>query len=371
MNPLRYLAPPRPFGDISNAPYEEFEQRKLFASSILNKSHLSMSDSDRDAIAAYELACESLEAGESQTRESDMKTIREYEQSLQTNGPANLCFDLATRTKMGEELDNLHDMWSFVRYEKYLPATVKEDAEKHPSAKVADPWHKAFWKPFYGRLEAEADAWAQVLSGKNHHNECPTYLLLAQMCEDQTVDWDETVALIKHCAMEGVELPKADFVDYLKAKDVSGLAKRLERDENSIGLSTEYVMGVGAMLLAYFKLHLPETLFENEEDPDPERWVPKKRLHDLMALQDGHEQAVQEVIRELFYEMVLGGSDDEEEGWEDEDDIMDEDDDGGDVDLLAMLSSMGGRYGPNGYNHNVYMGNGEVAEYQWGLSDSD
>lgn len=44
---------------------------------------------------------------------------------------------------------------------------------------------------------------------------------------------------------------------------------------------------------------------------------------------------------------------------------------GGNVDLLAMLSSLGGRYGPNGYNHNVYMGNGQFAEYQWGLSDSD
>jgi hypothetical protein len=49
-----------------------------------------------------------------------------------------------------------------------------------------------------------------------------------------------------------------------------------------------------------------------------------------MALQDGHEQAVQELIREIFYEMVLGGSDDDdEEGWgddddTDEDDIMDE-----------------------------------------------
>ncbi|RHZ66756.1 uncharacterized protein CDV56_108956 [Aspergillus thermomutatus] len=370
MNPLRYLAPPRPFGEISNSTHEEIEQRKFFASSILNNSGLSMPDEDKDAISAYELACESLEVGEIQTRESDMKAVREYEQSLQNNGPANLCFDLATRTKMGEELDNLHDMWSFVRYEKYLPATVKEDAEKHPSSKVSDPWHKAFWKPFNGRLEAEADAWAKVLSGKNHHNECPTYLLLALLCEQQTMNWDETVALIRYCAMEGVELPKADFVDYLKAKDVTGLAKRLERDEDSIALSTEYVMGVGTMLLAYFRMHLPETLYENE-DPDSERWVPKKRLQDLMALQEGHEQAMQELIREIFYEMVLGGSDDDEEAWTDEDDIMDEDDDGGDVDLHALMSSLGGRYGVGGYNHNVHMGNGEVAEYQWGLSDSD
>ncbi|KAF7114194.1 hypothetical protein CNMCM5793_007772 [Aspergillus hiratsukae] len=373
MDPLRYLAPPRPFGDISDAlDADDVEQRRDFASSIKNNAHLNMPDSDREAISAYWHACDSLIDGGDLPAEINMKTIREFEQSLQTNGPVNLRFDLATRTKMGEELDNLHDMWSFVRYEKYLPATVKEDAEKHPSAKVPDPWHKAFWKPFYGRLEAEADAWAKVLSGKNHFNECPTYLLLGQMCEDQTVDWDETVALIKHCAVEGVELPKADFVDYLKAKDVVGLARRLGRDEDSIGLSTEYVMGVGAMLLAYFKLHLPEALYENEEDPDPERWVPKKRLHDLMALEDGHEQAVQEVIRELFYEMVLGGSDDDEDAWEDEDESMDEDDDGGDVDLLAMMSSLGGgRYGPNGYNHNVYMGNGQFAEYQWGLSDSD
>jgi hypothetical protein len=228
---------------------------------------------------------------------------------------------------MGEELDNLHDMWSYVRYEKYLPATVKEDAEKHPSSKVSDPWHKAFWKPFYGRLEAEADAWAQVMSGKNHLNECPTYLLLALLCEQQTMNWDETLALIRYCAVEGVELPKADFVDYLKARDVTGLAKRLERDENTIALSTEYVMGVGTMLLAYFRMHLPEALYEYEEDLDPESWVPKKRLHDLMALQDGHEQAVQELIREIFYEMVLGGSDDDdEEAWDDEDENTDEDD---------------------------------------------
>jgi hypothetical protein len=327
MNPLRYLAPPRPFGDISNSTPEEIEGRELFASCLLNNSHLSMSDSDREVIHAYRDACRRLDVGDSQTRESDMQAVREYEQSLQTNGPANLCFDLATRTKMGEELDNLHDMWSYVRYEKYLPATVKEDAEKHPSSKVSDPWHKAFWKPFYGRLEAEADAWAQVMSGKNHLNECPTYLLLALLCEQQTMDWDETLALIRYCAVEGVELPKADFVDYLKARDVTGLAKRLERDENTIALSTEYVMGVGTMLLAYFRMHLPEALYEYEEDLDPESWVPKQRLHDLMALQDGHEQAVQELIREIFYEMVLGGSDDDdEEAWDDEDENTDEDD---------------------------------------------
>ncbi|EAW12368.1 uncharacterized protein ACLA_063350 [Aspergillus clavatus NRRL 1] len=329
MNPLRYLAPPRPFTGISSSTTsEELEERINFADSIRLHLRLNAPESCYRSLQAYTKACQTLmerpsAAQNTQARESAVAEINNFEKSIESKGPARLCFDLATKTKMGEELDNLHDMWAFARYEKYLPASVKEDAPSHPSAKAADPWHKAFWKPFNGRLEAEAEAFNKVIFGQNAFSECPTYLLLALLCDQHTVDWDETLELIQYCGREGAELPKADFTDYLTARDVAGLATRLDRDENSISLSTEYVMGVGTMLLAYFRMHLPEALFE-VDGADVTEWKPKQRLLDLMALQDGHEQAMRDLIRDMFYEMVLGGSDDEEEGEFDDDVDMDD-----------------------------------------------
>jgi hypothetical protein len=39
--------------------------------------------------------------------------------------------------------------------------------------------------------------------------------------------------------------------------------------------------------------------------------------------------------------------------------------DAGDVGLSAVMSTLGGYYGANGYDDIVYMGNGQFAQYQW------
>ncbi|KAB8074387.1 hypothetical protein BDV29DRAFT_173676, partial [Aspergillus leporis] len=220
-------------------------------------------------------------------------------------------------------------MWTFTRYENYLPEGVAEEAKSHPSAQVPDPWHKRFWRPFNGRLEAEAGAFAKVLSGKNTHNECPTFLLLALLCERHTVNWDETLELIKACASDGddVQAPKADVAEFLKARDVSGLATRLDRDEASISLSAEYVMGVGSMILAFYTSHLPEVLFDRE-DFDATQWQPKKPLLDLLELKEGHEESLRKMLHEMFEKMVTEDSDEDDD--EEYEGLNDSDDDDGD-----------------------------------------
>ncbi|KAF9888739.1 hypothetical protein FE257_008314 [Aspergillus nanangensis] len=338
MNPLRYLGAPTPFKAISQSTKKEIKERINFVTAITIHPHLDMSEPDRDALFAYRDDCQTvIDLGEDpdhkETRASATARIQQYEQTTLGNGggPINLSYDLTTKTKLGEELDNLNNVWVFTRYEKYLPEEVKP--EPSTSSSSSDPWHKDFWAPFHGRLEAETDAFAKVLSGQSHHNECPTSILLALLVERHTLDWDETVALIRACARDDVDLPAADFERFLTTRDAAGLATRLDRDEASISLSTEYVMGVGTMLLAFYSTTLPETLFDTDEFPAA-KWTPKKPLEELFGLEEGqHEEAIRGLFSRLFAEMADGGSEDEIDDAEFED--YDDDDDDLEEGLLS------------------------------------
>ncbi|KAF7593752.1 hypothetical protein BBP40_010928 [Aspergillus hancockii] len=327
MNQLRYLAPPCPFEDVSKSTSKHLSERISFVDSIITHPHFKGSETQAEAFLDYQDACQTLKSladpsENKEEREAAQTCIRDFEKSLENNNePAKLSFDLGTKTKLGEELDNLWNMWSFSRYENFLPEGVAEEAKDHPSAQVPDPWHKRFWKPFNGRLEAEADAFSKVLAGENRYNECPTFLLLALVVERHTVNWDESLELIKACATDGddVQPPKADLVELLKARDVSGLATRLDRDEASISLSAEYVMGVGSMILAFYSSHLPEVLFDREEF-DAAQWQPTQALEDLLELKEGHEEALRKMLHEMFEKMVTEDSeeddDDDDEAYE-------------------------------------------------------
>ncbi|KAE8151428.1 hypothetical protein BDV25DRAFT_171461 [Aspergillus avenaceus] len=326
MNPLRYLASPAPFPEVSASTNKEIKERISYADSLIMHPHFDVSEKARDDLLAYSAACQDLvDTKNKEDREAIQALIIDYEQTLKNNdGPAKLSFDLATKTKMGEEIDNLWGMWAYTRYEKYLPKAIMDEAKSHPSAQETDPWHRAFWTPFQGRLDAEAEAFSKVLKGQNNHNECPTYLLLALLCERHTLDWDETVALIKACASgEEIKLPDTDLAELIKKGDTAALAKRLDRDEASVSLSSEYVMGVGSLVLAFYAATLPDTLFEMDE-PDTDKWTPKKALQVFMELKDGHEDAVRMLMSEMFEQMVddqfsdsdIDGAVDE---WEDED----------------------------------------------------
>ncbi|KAB8255457.1 hypothetical protein BDV32DRAFT_130635 [Aspergillus pseudonomiae] len=339
MNPLRYLAPPRPFTEISTSTSKEIKERISYVDSMKANPHFNISEEREDALLDYLEACASLTEGPAskEEREAAHTCIRGYEKSLENNEPARLSFDLATKTKLGEELDNLWNMWTFNRYENYLPEDIIKEAQHHPSSQVSDPWHREFWRPFNGRLEAEKAAFDKVLVGQNHHNECPTFLLLALLCERHTLDWDETLELIKACARDGdkLELPAVDLVEFLKKRDVTGLATRLDRDEASISLSTEYVMGVGSLVLAFFASHLPEFLFDRDE-VDPADWTPKEPLKVLLDLDEAHEQAFRFMMQEMFNKMADGDSD------EDGDDVYDDwdnDDDDDDDDIVMSDES--------------------------------
>ncbi|PLB43402.1 hypothetical protein P170DRAFT_441803 [Aspergillus steynii IBT 23096] len=341
MDPLRYLAAPQPFKAITEASSKEIKARIAFVDSLLAHPRLDVSESQHEEFVMYREACEILAEGESS--EDNQQTLQQGATALeaklvpQTDGATdvNLSFDLATKTKMGEEVDNLWNMWSFVRYEKYLPAQAMkgDDETKREASQAGDPWHRAFWKPFQGRLEAESEAFARVLKGENAHNECPTYLLLALLTERHTLDWDETLALIKACAGseegETVEMPGADIVELIRARDTTALAKRLDHDEASISLSAEYVMGVPAMVLAFFGTHLPEALFDTD-DFDSAQWKPKQRLEDLLQMTEGQEEAVKALMSEMYDAMLEDDSSDdfEDEEWVDdedgEDDLLDE-----------------------------------------------
>ncbi|KAA8650983.1 hypothetical protein EYZ11_012421 [Aspergillus tanneri] len=330
MNPLRYLAPPRPFVEISKATNKEIKERICYVDSMTTLSHFKVSEAEHDRLLSYRDACNTLaESSDKEDRECAKLSITDYENSLRENSdPPRLSFDLATKTKLGEELDNLWNMWTFTRYEKYLPDQVMQEAKRHSSSKVSDPWHREFWKPFNGRLEAEADAFSMVLLGKNAHNKCPTFLLLALLCERHTLDWDDTIELIKACACDGdVIIPKTDLVELIQTRDAALLAKRLDHDEASISLSVEHVMGVATMVLAFFATHLPEALYEMEEF-DATKWEPKKLLLDLFQLKEGHEQAIKELMQEMYDKMLNAESDDDfdDEEWEEEEEEDDDDD---------------------------------------------
>ncbi|KAE8167285.1 hypothetical protein BDV40DRAFT_253720 [Aspergillus tamarii] len=336
MNPLRYLAPPRPFTEISTSTTKAIKERISYVDSMKANPHFNISEEREEALFEYLEACHTLTNGSptKEEREVAQACIREYEKSLENNEPARLSFDLATKTKLGEELDNLWNMWTFNRYEKYLPEDIIKDAKSHPSSQVPDPWHKSFWRPFNGRLEAEKASFDKVLVGQNYHNECPTFLLLALLCERHTVDWDETLQLIKACASEGdkVDLPAVDLVEFLKKRDVTGLATRLDRDEASISLSTEYVMGVGSLVLAFFASHLPEFLFDRDE-VEPADWTPKESLKVLLDLDEAHvEKTFRFMMQEMFHKMADGDSD------EDEDDVYDDWDNDDDSDDDIVMS---------------------------------
>lgn len=341
MDPLRYLAPPRPFKEISQASSKEIKERIAFADALVTHPHFDVPEPEQEALHEYREACEILAEGESseEGQKALQERIAEYEAKLVSPGgePAKLSFDLATKTKMGEEVDNLWNMWSFTRYEKYLPVqatTMDEESKGYASTQVADPWHRAFWKPFNGRLEAESEAFARVLKGESAYNECPTYLLLALLTDRHTLDWDETLALIKACASsadgEKVEIPGSDIIELIRARDTGALAKRLDHDEASISLSAEYVMGVPAMMLAFFGTHLPEALFDTD-DFDAAQWEPKKRLVELMDMKEGHEEAVKALMKEMYDAMLDDDSSDDfdDAEWvddedEDDDDLLDE-----------------------------------------------
>ncbi|KAL4890959.1 hypothetical protein BDV59DRAFT_183453 [Aspergillus ambiguus] len=331
MDPLRYLAPPQPFKEISQANKKEIKERINFVSAIVTHPHFEVPDEAQEAFFSYRDACQALidffeDPDNKEARQSALAQVTEYEKSMGNNGPLRLSFDLATKTKMGEELDNLHNMWVYERYYKYLPQEeLQRQLERnHPSLMAVDPWHKDFWTPFYGRLEAEKDAFNAVLTGQNRHNECPTAILLALLCERHTLDWDETVALIRACACEDVDLPEADLAGFLKARDAPGLAVRLDRDEASISLSCEFVRGVATIVLAFFSTTLPETLFDTDEI-EPKNWKPKKELLDRFELSEGHEQSIKQLFHELYQEMANDDSDDDMdvddgdfEDWDDE-----------------------------------------------------
>ncbi|KAE8394829.1 hypothetical protein BDV23DRAFT_146475 [Aspergillus alliaceus] len=329
MNPLRYLAPPRPFKDISNCTSKEIKERISYVDSMKAIPHFQISEEYQDALWTYLDACHTLtdDAPSQEESEAAKECIRKYEKSLENNDePAKLSFDLTTKTKLGEELDNLWNMWTFNRYEKYLPEDVAKEAKHHPSSQVADPWHKAFWRPLNGRLEAEKESFDKVMKGQNFHNGCPTFLLLALLCDRHTLDWDETLQLINACGSDGddVKLPGVDLVDFIKNRDASGLAARLDRDEASISLSTEYVMGVGSLVLAFFATHLPEFFFDRDES-DVSDWKPKQSLLVLMDLDSGHEQALRFLMQEMFERMANGESDGEDDVYDDWDNDDDSD----------------------------------------------
>ncbi|GES62498.1 hypothetical protein ATEIFO6365_0005047500 [Aspergillus terreus] len=316
MDPLRYLAPPQPFKEISQANKKEIKERINFVSAIVAHPHFDVPDAEQEAFFSYRDACQALidlfDSPDASARQSALAEVSAYESSMSPNAPLTLSFDITTKTKMGEELDNLYNMWVYERYYKYLPEEERQRQleRDHPSLKSLDPWHTAFWKPFYGRLEAETDAFAAILKGAPRHNECPTAILLALLCERHTLDWNETVALIRACARDDVDLPEADFVGFLKARDVAGLAVRLDRDEACISLSSEYVRGVATIVLAFFSTTLPETLFDTD-DPEPANWKPKQALLDRLALSDGHEESMKQLFTELYEEMANDDSDDD------------------------------------------------------------
>ncbi|KAE8352055.1 hypothetical protein BDV28DRAFT_135844 [Aspergillus coremiiformis] len=327
MNPLRYLASPRPFAEISTSTNKEIKERLNYVSSMRIIPHFKISEAEEQALLSYQDACSTLteDSPTKQESETAKACIQEYEQSLERNNtPANLSFDLATKTKLGEELDNLWNMWIFTSYEKYLPEDIIEEARRHPSAQVSDPWHRAFWRLFQGRLEAETESFEKVVTGQNCHNECPTFLLLALLCERHTLDWDETVLLIRACAGAGDEVvvPGTDLVEFFKKRDLSGLATRLDRDEASISLSSEYVMGVGSLVLAFYASHLPEFLFDREE-VDPVDWVAKEPLLLLCDLEQGQEQAFRFMMQEMFERMANDESDHEDiyDDWDNDDEF--------------------------------------------------
>ncbi|KAE8324543.1 hypothetical protein BDV39DRAFT_180405 [Aspergillus sergii] len=335
MNPLRYLAPPRPFTDISTSTTKEIKERICYVDAMKANPHFKISEDRDEALFDYLESCHTLTNGSptNEERQAAQACIREYEKSLENNEPARLSFDLATKVKLGEELDNLWNMWLFNRYEKYLPEDIAKAAKSHPSSQVSDPWHKAFWTPFNGRLEAEKASFDKVLVGQNYHNDCPTFLLLALLCERHSLDWDETLQLIKACASEGdkVDLPAVDLVDFLKKRDVAGLATRLDRDEASISLSTEYIMGVGSLVLAFFATHLPEKFFNRDEEADPANWTPTEPLQILFDLDEAHlEKTFRFMLQEMFHKMADGDSDDDDDDDDDVYDDWDNDDDSDD-----------------------------------------
>ncbi|RAH72962.1 uncharacterized protein BO66DRAFT_368325 [Aspergillus aculeatinus CBS 121060] len=338
MNPLRYLAPPTPYKELSTTNKKGLKERLSYAEALEHHPGLQLSAEQAELLHTYQQACETLL--EEPGNVNAAMRMMQYEQSLEPTGgslsspaaPVNLSFDLATKVKLGEELDNLYSVWAVTRYQKYLPTGIQEEAAKHPSSTAADPWHTAFWTPFHGRLEAEAAAFHGVLAGETRHNECPTSILLMLLCDRHTVDWDETRALIRYAA-EGAEgaiqgLPESDFGELLRTKDVAGLATRLARDESGWSCSTEYVLGVSTLLMGFFANTLADTLFETEEElMDPTKWEPKKVLRERLALAEGHEQAFRELLQEMYVQMLVGSDDEDEAGFPGYDDFDDLDDD--------------------------------------------
>ncbi|RAL11191.1 uncharacterized protein BO97DRAFT_106875 [Aspergillus homomorphus CBS 101889] len=318
MNPLRYLAPPTPYKELSTSNKKGLKERLSYAEALQHHPGLQLSAEGNEQLNAYLQACETLL--EDSGNINAAIRMQQYEQSLEptAGSPVNISFDLATKVKLGEELDNLYSVWAVQRYLKYLPVSIQEEAAKHPSSKVEDPWHKAFWTPFHGRLDAETEAFAEVLAGQNRHNDCPTSILLMLLCDRHTVDWDETRALIRHCAV-GDALPEGDFGELLRTKDVAGLATRLARDEAGWSCSTEYVLGVSTILMGFFANTLADTLFDTEEIMEPAKWEPRKPLRERLALADGHEQAFRELLQEMYLQM-LEGSDDEDDDFPEYDD---------------------------------------------------
>ncbi|PYH48529.1 uncharacterized protein BP01DRAFT_150855 [Aspergillus saccharolyticus JOP 1030-1] len=333
MNPLRYLAPPSPYKELSTSNKKGLKERLSYAEALQHHPALQLSAEGAELLDTYQQACEAL-LEDPGNLNAAMRMLQ-YEQSLEPSAgsPVNLSFDLATKVKLGEELDNLYSVWTVSRYLKYLPTGIREEAGNHPSSKVEDPWHTAFWTPFHGRLEAEAEAFSQVLAGQNRHNECPTSLLLMLLCDRHTVDWDEARALIRHSA-EGAQgavvanLPESDFGELLRTKDVAGLATRLARDETGWSCSTEYVLGVSTLLMGFFANTLADTLFDTEEElMDPTKWAPKKPLRERLALTEGHEQAFRDLLQEMYLQMLVGSDDEDDDDFPVYDDYDDEFDD--------------------------------------------
>ncbi|PKY05067.1 hypothetical protein P168DRAFT_289886 [Aspergillus campestris IBT 28561] len=344
MDPLRYLAAPHGFTPLPTANTKQIKERISFVDSLTANPHFNPSEPAREALYSYKDACETLvdlareqkATGTSDASAQASATSQASDFEAAHLSTATLSFDLATKAKLGEELDALYNMWTFTRYERFLPEEVKADARAHPSASTADPWHGAFWTAFWARLQGERETFARVLAGEWGNggallNECPWSLLLALLCERHTVDWDETLALVQFGAGEA-PLPQEDFVDLLKAGDAVALARRLDRDESAVSLSAEYVMGVGTLLMAYFSNTLSDAFFDTlsieekdgEDEEDDEEiagyamWKPKEALLERMALKDGHEESMRKLFQEMFDEMGADEDGDFEDDEEDE-----------------------------------------------------
>ena len=234
------MASPMPEATLNDYTTERIEMGLQYADTTLRNPERKLTLFGQRAILLYQKACtgllklqqsEAFEAQDKNTaREELLIQIRQYEQSI---ADSNLMRSLGSSNEqeMQDRVLELKRIEFFARYGVLLAGPCKQLKIAVEEGKTEN-WHrltKAYWTEINDRINREKVAYKNVLKGKMQHDDCPTILAVAAVCDRIGLTVDQTLSVI-HLYAARNDLVHSDFEVTIREKRWFDLRTHLYKD---------------------------------------------------------------------------------------------------------------------------------------------